>query len=71
MTEYEVTISEPVAPEADKYPTSPMVRTVDWRGEAASEDAAREAAWDAWEERYGDERERPSQAEVHVLKLED
>ncbi len=70
MTEYEVTIAESVAPEPEKHSTSPMVRTVDWRGEAASEDAAREAAWAAWDEQYGGERERPTTAEVHVTQLD-
>jgi hypothetical protein len=69
MPEYEVTISESVAPGGDHRASSPMVRTVDWRGEASSEDTAQQAAWRAWDHQYGAERERPEQAEVHVTKL--
>jgi hypothetical protein len=71
MSEYEVTIAEPVAPQAGATTSSPTVRTVDWRGEADSEEAARDAAWQAWDEQYGRQRERPEGAEVHVTKLED
>jgi hypothetical protein len=53
MAEYEVTIAESVAPGGGERVSSPMVRTVDWHGEAESEDAAREAAWAAWDEQYG------------------
>jgi hypothetical protein len=70
MTEYEVTIAESVAPEAGERATSPAVRTVDWRGEADSEDAARDAAWQAWDEQYGAQRKRPDQADVRVTKLD-
>jgi hypothetical protein len=69
MTEYEVTISESVAPGGDDRASSPMVRTVDWHGEAESEDAARQAAWDAWQEQYGRQREPPTQAQVRVTKV--
>ena len=69
MSEYEVTIAESVAPEAGERTSSPTVRTVDWRGEADSEDAAREAAWQAWDEQYGAQRARPDHADVRVTRL--
>jgi hypothetical protein len=69
MSEYEVTISESVAPGARDRSSSLMVRTVDWHGEAESEEAARQAAWTAWEQQYGSQRERPAQAEVRVIKV--
>ncbi len=71
MSEYEVTIAESVAPDADERASSPMVRTVDWRGEAESEDAARAAAWQAWDEQYGSQRERPDHAEIRVTKIDE
>jgi hypothetical protein len=71
MTEYEVTISESVAPGGRERTSSPMVRTVDWRGEASSEEAARQAAWQAWDEQYGGDRDRPDKSEVRVTKLSD
>jgi hypothetical protein len=69
MSEYEVTIAEPVAPDAGAHGAGPTVRTVDWRGEAESEQAATEAAWRAWDEQYGSERERPAHAEVRVNEV--
>ena len=71
MSEYEVTIAESVAPDAGAHGSGPTVRTVDWHGEADSEEAAREAAWQAWDEQYGTERERPAHPEVRVNKLDD
>jgi hypothetical protein len=47
-----------------------MVRTVDWVGEAASEDEAREAAWAAWREQYGSQRQ-PAEPVVRVTKVSD
>jgi hypothetical protein len=71
MSEWEVTIAESVAPGGSERVSSPMVRTVDWRGEADSEEAARAAAWHAWDERYGADRERPAEADVHANKVPD
>ena len=66
---YEVTIAESVAPPGGLAP-GPMVRTVDWVGEAESEEAARAAAWAAWREQYGNERE-PAEPSVRVNKVSD
>jgi hypothetical protein len=68
--EYEVTISESVAPPSDDGNPGPKVRTLDWRGHAGSEDEARQAAWSAWNEQYGGERE-PAQPDVRVTKITD
>jgi hypothetical protein len=70
MARFEATITETIvqmeAP-ADDEPT-PMVRTVYWAGEAADQDAAKEAAHAAWDQKYGPGKQ-PVQAIVKITPL--
>gem|GEM_PF-3774954 len=53
---FEVTITETIrqlaAPMPDDAPT-PMARSVYWSGDAKDEDAAKEAGYAPWDEKYG------------------
>lgn len=57
MPRFEVSIGETTrsfeAPVQPNEPT-PEVRTVYWAGEAINEEAAKEAAYRAWDEKYGE-----------------
>ena len=71
MPTYEVRISEAI----ERTPTSvrpsertPEVRSVDWRGEAADEQAARLSGWRAWDEKYGAGRQ-PADAIVELTPV--
>ncbi len=56
MSKFEVTITETVtafeAP-VDPHELTPDVRGISWTGDAADNDAAKEAAYLAWDEKYG------------------
>lgn len=56
--------SGPLRPEQ----RTPEVRSVVWSGEAADEDAAKSAAWHAWDEKYGHGRQ-PVNALVKVTSV--
>jgi hypothetical protein len=69
MTQFEVEIREPpIIVDARVSPggLSSPIRTVFWSGEVANEDAAKEAAWHAWDERYGPGKQ-PVDAIVRVM----
>lgn len=72
MARFEVTIAETIrqmqAPVPDDAPT-PMARSVYWSGEAKDSDAAKEAAYAAWDEKYGAGKQ-PVQAIVKVTPLD-
>jgi hypothetical protein len=72
MARFEVTITETIrqleAPVPDHAPT-PMVRSVYWAGEAKDQDAAKEAGYAAWDEKYGAGKQ-PVQATVMVTQLD-
>lgn len=57
MPRFEVSIGETTrsfeAPVQPNEPT-PEVRTVYWAGEAINDEAAKEAAYRAWDEKYGE-----------------
>ncbi len=72
-TRFEVEISDP-PPVIDARRVSPgglssVVRNVYWAGRATNEDAAREAAWHAWGEKYGPGK-RPASAIVRIINLD-
>jgi len=72
MPRFEATITETIrqmrVPTADDEPT-PVARSVRWVGEARDQDAAKEAADTAWDEKYGPGKQ-PVQAIVKVTPLE-
>jgi hypothetical protein len=55
MARFEATITETIvqmeAPTDDE--TTPVARSVRWVGDARDQDAAKEAAYAAWDEKYG------------------
>lgn len=65
ITETTRSIEAPVSP----HEPTPMVRDVYWEGEAADEEAAKEAAYRAWDVKYG-EGKQPVSAIVKVTKLD-
>jgi hypothetical protein len=72
MARFEATITETIlemeAPVAPHEPT-PEVRSVYWSGDAADQDAAKEAAYAAWDEKYGPGKQ-PVQALVKITALD-
>lgn len=68
MDRYEVRITEVVEPEMDPNAPTPIVRDVIWVGPAPTEEAAKEAAYEEWDEKYGVD-ERPEAALVEVAQL--
>jgi len=72
MARFEATITETIRqielPAADDEPT-PVARSVRWVGEARDQDAAKEAAYTAWDEKYGTSKQ-PVQAIVKITPLE-
>ncbi len=71
MGRFEATITETIVQmeaHADDEPT-PMARTVYWAGEAPDQDAAKEAAYAAWDEKYGPGKQ-PVQAIIKITPLE-
>ncbi len=73
MPRFEVEISDP-APAIDARISpgglSSAVRDVYWTGVAADDDAAREAAWCAWDEKYGSGKQ-PASAIVRIIALDE
>jgi hypothetical protein len=72
MPTFEVHIGEMTSFEAPVEPNEPTpeVRDVYWVGDAADPDAAREAGFVAWDEKYGPGK-RPISAIVNVKALDD
>jgi hypothetical protein len=72
MPKFSVEISETTRSfEAPVKPTEPTpeVRHVYWEGEAVDEDAAKEAGYAAWGEKYGADRQ-PVGAIVKITRLD-
>jgi hypothetical protein len=69
QSEYEVLIADvDVELTSDDRAPTPIQRSIVWRGRAESDNAARLAAWEAWDQRYGP-RNQPAQALVNVTRL--
>lgn len=70
MLTYEVLIGEQFneLPALGRRDPAPEVRSVCWRGKAADEDAARDAAYEAWDRKYG-AGQRPAHPYVKVAQL--
>ncbi len=73
MPRFEVEIGEPppvVDPHVDPGGVSSCVRSVYWTGEAADGNKAKEAAYQAWDEKYGPGKQ-PVSAIVRVINLDE
>ena len=67
---YEVRITEVVQPESRPNAPTSIVRDVIWAGQASTDGAAKNAAYELWDEKYG-AGARPESATVSVAKLDE
>lgn len=69
MPQFHVNITETILQMEAPTDATPVVRMVDWMGEASDDASARESALVAWDEKYGPGA-RPTQAQTRTWRLD-